>query len=298
MPRAGLATKTHDLISAAELILWDIQPATVRAVCYKLFVGGHIPNMEKASTNRVSRALVTARENGWIPWDWIVDEGRQITRTPRWDDPAQFVETVRNAYRKDWWSSQPNMVIVVSEKATIRGAIQPALDEYGVPFIPIKGFSSATTLNELAKQSAEDDREWHWIYIGDFDPSGMCISEVDMLARLKKYGARGVIERIAITSTDRATMPHELTFSAHTKKSDSRYPWFVENYGSVCVELDALDPRELRTRVDRAIFECIDHDLWDRAKVTEVAELASIREFVTDWKNLFSGEPQNTPEAA
>jgi hypothetical protein len=47
--------------------LSEIQPATVRAVCYKLFVGGLIKSMKKTETNKVSRALVLAREQDEIP---------------------------------------------------------------------------------------------------------------------------------------------------------------------------------------------------------------------------------------
>ncbi len=72
MPR-GLARKTQDLIDAAALILAEIQPATVRGVCYQLFNRKLIPDMLKNSTAKVSRVLVQARERELIPWGWIVD---------------------------------------------------------------------------------------------------------------------------------------------------------------------------------------------------------------------------------
>jgi hypothetical protein len=46
-----------DLIEAAHAILAEIHPATVKAVCYRLFVAGVIPDMSKASTKRVSIAV-------------------------------------------------------------------------------------------------------------------------------------------------------------------------------------------------------------------------------------------------
>jgi hypothetical protein len=66
MPR-GRTQRTRDLIAAAAGILAEIQPATVRAVCYRLFVAGLLPNMGKSATNGVSSQLVYAREAGLIP---------------------------------------------------------------------------------------------------------------------------------------------------------------------------------------------------------------------------------------
>lgn len=68
MPR-GKATKTIALVRAAIEELQRIQPASVRAVCYRLFTRGVIPDMNRNSTQRVGRALVWAREQGYVPWE-------------------------------------------------------------------------------------------------------------------------------------------------------------------------------------------------------------------------------------
>src|SRR5689334_192626 len=99
MSGRGKARKTLDLIHAARGILAEIQPATVRAVCYRLFTMGLIDSMAKAETNKVSTQLTWAREQGIIPWRWIVDETRAAERVSAWADPAQYVETVKRSYR-------------------------------------------------------------------------------------------------------------------------------------------------------------------------------------------------------
>ena len=53
------------------------QPITGRGVGYKLFTQGLIPSMARNEMRRVYRLLLTAREQGIIPWDWIVDETRE-----------------------------------------------------------------------------------------------------------------------------------------------------------------------------------------------------------------------------
>ncbi len=59
--KRGKAQKTLNLIDAAAQILCEIQPSTVRAVCYRLFTLGMIESMGKSETNKVSRQLVYAR---------------------------------------------------------------------------------------------------------------------------------------------------------------------------------------------------------------------------------------------
>jgi hypothetical protein len=165
-----------DLIDAAQDILEEIQPATVRAVCYRLFVANVIPDMSTRSTARVSKQLTWARENDQLPWEWIVDETREAERIQSWDDPATYIRAVRRAYRKDLWSDQENPVEVWSEKGTVRGTLAPVLDEYGVTFRVMHGFASATALRQAAENSL--DRAFTVLYVGDYDPSGMHMSDV------------------------------------------------------------------------------------------------------------------------
>jgi hypothetical protein len=48
-----------------------------------------------------------AREQGIIPWDWIVDETRTLERVSTWDDPEQDARVVATSYRRDFWNQQP-----------------------------------------------------------------------------------------------------------------------------------------------------------------------------------------------
>lgn len=73
----GKSSKTIERLNAAIEILEEIQPATVRAICYRLFVLGLIPDMSKSSTNSISRILTQGREDGDIVWSYIVDETRE-----------------------------------------------------------------------------------------------------------------------------------------------------------------------------------------------------------------------------
>src|SRR5919106_2154528 len=81
--RGKSAANLH-LIETSYEILEEIQPASVRAVCYRLFVDDLIPDVSKSSTGRVSKQLIYARRQGVIPWEWIVDETREVEKEPVW----------------------------------------------------------------------------------------------------------------------------------------------------------------------------------------------------------------------
>lgn len=280
----GKAQKSLDLIDAAYRILSEIQPASVRAVCYKLFNEKLIASMAKSETNRVGQQLTWARENDLIPWAWIVDGTRTIERPTSWDSPEDVLKAAAHGYRRDWWEQQQHRVLLCSEKSTVAGTVRPATDGFGVGFLSLHGYSSATSTHDVAELSLEDDRPLTLLYIGDRDPSGMHMSERDLPDRLERYGGEVEIRRIALTADDTIYLGDAPSFSVEEKRKDPRYNWFVQRYGRRCWELDALDPNVLRERVEAAIREYIDWEAWERCSKVEEVERASLLEFAGAWK--------------
>jgi hypothetical protein len=282
----GKARKSLNLVMAAKAILEEIQPASVRAVCYRLFVMNVIDNMSKNETNKVSRQLTWAREAGIIPWDHIVDETREAERVSAWEDPAAYVETVKRAYRRDRWADQSNWIEVWSEKGTIRGTLAPVLNEYGVTFRVMHGYSSSTALYQVAGETVAAERRLIVLYVGDWDPSGLHMSEADLPTRLREYGAWVRLYRLALDAEDVASedLP---AFDASTKRTDPRYGWYRDRYRNPrCWELDALSPVILRKRVEQAILDRLDLTAWNRAEVTEKAERESLNTILTAWPGI------------
>ena len=139
-----------------------------------------------------------------------------------WDDPADYACCVARSYRRDFWNQQPIRVEVWSEKGTVRGVLAPVLDEYAVGFRVMHGFSGATTVHDVAQD--DDGRALIVLYVGDFDPSGMFMSEDDLPARLAKYDGDHVkLKRIALTRSHTRGLP---SFPATDKRKDPRYKWF------------------------------------------------------------------------
>jgi hypothetical protein len=53
----GKSQRSWELIAAARSILEEIQPTTIRSVCYQLFIRRLISSMKRNETNRVSTQL-------------------------------------------------------------------------------------------------------------------------------------------------------------------------------------------------------------------------------------------------
>jgi hypothetical protein len=272
----GRAQKTIELLEAAIHILEEIQPATVRAVCYRLFVEKLLPSMEKTNTNRISRLLTQAREDGDLDWDWVVDETREAERINSWQDVAAFGETVKGSYRKNYWSMQSEWIEIWSEKGTVRGTLAPILNEYGITFRVMHGHGSATAVHAAAEETADSDKTLTVLYVGDWDPSGMHMSEIDLPDRLDRYGGNVDLVRVAIDVEDTDPAAGVPWFPAADKTNDPRHRWFVERSGHKCWELDALSPPVLRDRIENRILGCLDVGAWVRAMQIEAAERESM----------------------
>jgi hypothetical protein len=258
---------------------------------------------------KVSRLLVIAREEGTIPWGWIVDPTREVETVPAWTDPEEFAANVTSQYRRHKWQAQPCHVEVWSEKSTVAGTLRPVLQQYEVPFQSVHGWSSATSVHAAAAANEQREQSTVILYVGDRDPSGMGMSETDLPRRLAKYSvgmgcdddelddgtiadilddAQLTIRRIALTEVDTRRLGGAVAFPASDKRSDPRYRWFVNRYGAQCWELDAMNPADLRDRVEQEIRALIEPTAWGRYVEAERLERDSIAATCRTWTSILS----------
>ena len=284
--RRGKAAKTVALEQAILRIVEKRHPVTVRGVCYALFAEGLIASMSDNETKRISRVMTEMRETDVLDWTRIVDGSRSAVRPVLWNDPDERINYAVRTYRRDNWQDQPFHVELWSEKSTVQGVLGPVLDYYGVTFRVMKGFGSHTVVRQAAEDSidAPDDKPCIALYVGDWDPSGLFMSQVDLPARLARYGGEWTLERIALVAEDLPGTPH---FDSATKKEDARYTWYLQNTPldpHKAWELDAMDPNDLRERVEKEIVALIDPDAWNRALEVEAAEVESMKAFHATWR--------------
>src|SRR5580704_9550135 len=127
-------------------------------------------------------------------------------------------------------------------------------------------------------QQHDDGRPLVILYVGDFDPSGMFMSEADLPNRFAKYGGDHItLRRIALT---RQHVNGLLSFPATDKRKDPRFAWFVKNHGKRCWELDAMDPNALRACVKSEIKKLIEPVAWRRCETVNRAERESLKTII------------------
>jgi hypothetical protein len=269
---------TKRLIAQAAHILTEESPMTVRQLFYRLVSIAAISNTRN-DYQRVSMAMTKARNDGRIGFDLIVDRSRPEYMPLVFDDLPEYLETIKNDYRKDYWTLQPNRVEVWCEKDAVVGSIEGVTDDLGVRIRVARGFLSTTRAYEMAQAIRRSTKPMTVFYLGDHDPSGRRIEE-DLGERIRSYGAEFGIKRLAIHAADIAKFKLP---PLRVKESDSRADGFLRKYSNTCVELDALPPVELRRRVRQAINGLLDDDLWHRAVLVEEAEIASIEQVMKRW---------------
>ena len=288
--RRGKAGRTVELEAAIVRIVADRNPITVRGVCYALFTMGLIPDMSVNSTGKISRVMTDMREVDELDWTLIVDGSRAVDRASLWGNPGEIIRAAVKTYRRNNWQDQPSLVEVWREKSTVQGVLAPVLGDLGVTFRVMKGFGSFTAVRQAAVDSLDlpDDRAAVALYVGDWDPSGLYMSEMDLPRRLERYGSLWSFERIAIVHDDLAGLPH---FDTATKSGDVRLKWYLENTTAdprKSWELDAMDPNDLRERVRDAIEGYMDMDVWNGALAIEAVEKESMLDFHKTWTDRLS----------
>jgi hypothetical protein len=306
------------MIDALVAITAPIQPCNVRALAYQLFNRKLIPSMEKKHTKKVSNWSVIAREEDMMPWEWITDPTRAEQAVATWADPVAYASAVQRSYRRNKWLDQPTHISMWSEKATVEGTIRPVLERYEVPFQVLHGWSGATPVWDMAQANLRRRQSTLIVYIGDYDPSGLYMSDVDLPQRLARYSTnapadknidldgalraladvRLEIRRIALTKADTKALGPTTRFPASDKtdtaekKGDSRHDWFVRNHGHWCWELDALSPKVLRERLEEAIVGALDQESWERYTLIEEVERKAIVETCQSWGSMSGQVPK------
>ena len=195
---------------------------------------------------------------------------REPRHVAMWDDLADFAETAAAAYRRDVWATQPHRLEVWLEKDALSGVFGQVLQRYGVTLNVGRGYDSWTSIWEAGRRLDDDTTV---LYFGDFDPSGEDMVR-SLAERLGFFGCQPEIVKVALTVEDIARyglppMP--------AKRTDSRAPAFIAEYGDRAVELDALPPPILRERLEAAVCDLMDLEALEEVKRLEEQERESLR---------------------
>jgi len=257
----------------------EMQPCTVRQVFYQATVR-HLVEKTEGGYERVQRALADLRNDCAMPWSWIVDNTRWMRKPRTWDRMQDAVEHTARTYRRSLWANSGVYVEVWLEKDALAGVVVPVTDQYDVPLMVSRGYSSLTFLHASARYIRDLDRPAVIYHLGDFDPSGRDAAK-KIEATLRRFAPDAEIEfeEIAVVPWQIKgwNLPGRLT-----KTTDSRSKnWEAGD----SVELDAIDANRLRYLVESAILQHVDLDELAVVRAAEQSE----REHLKTWAQMFGG---------
>jgi hypothetical protein len=248
-------------------------PLTVRQVFYQLSSRNKVDKSEKGY-RQTANHLKEMRFKGVIPFGYFADNSRYQIKPDSYGNMYDFLNTMQDYYRRDFWNSQNVYIEIWVEKDALRSVFAPVTKKYDVPLMVAKGYSSLTFLYEAAENIKYQQKNGKQVYIyqfGDHDPSGVNAGEkIHETLRLLCDGI--IYERIALT-------PEQITKynlqTRPTKKSDTRSKGFNDE----SCELDALPPDVLRGLIRNCIEQHINPDDLQKHEAIEVAELETLNIF-------------------
>lgn len=251
--------QVEEIKAVAREELATANPMTLRQVHYRIVARADTTYTNtQGDYNQLSKWLVAERLSGAIPWDWIEDRLRKPRRVNMFEDLEEFITVARHSYRRDVWPDQPDYLEVFVEKDALSAIFEEVLDSYGVTLNVGRGYSSWSSIKAAADRF---DVGGTILYFGDFDPSGedMVRALEESLANpdLPNGGSFPTVIKCALTPEDIDTYNLPPDF---TKATDTRAAAFVERYGDVAVELDALPVAVLRDRIEQEIESRMDAD--------------------------------------
>ncbi len=232
------------------------QPMSVRHAYYRAVVDGLVPKTE-AGYAKVQRALATMRLEGEIPFPWITDNTRWMRKTDTYSDLGDMLAQAAQLYRRDLWSRANVRVECWCESDSIAGVIFEATDEWAVPLMPVKGFSSITFARSAAMEMNHVGMPVEIFYVGDHDPAGL-----DIERNLRQYLTEWLTVPLNFTRLGVTwDQVEELDLPGTTPKKSYGFP--------MAVEAEALPAPLLRELVHDAIAQHVDpHEL----EILQIAE--------------------------
>lgn len=301
--RDRIGPRKMKMLSAVQEVLRQYEqylPITVRKIHYGLL---NDPPLKDAadpesiycndvnSYKNLVSLLTRARIEGFIDWDAITDETRTLTTWLTWDNAALFfndrLKKFLNGYARNVLQSQPNFIVVMSEKQTCDAMTQQITRKFVLPTICGRGFSSVDSLHEVYLQYQREKALYGKkkiipILMTDFDPDGEGM--VDNIWRFMRddmgLASGEIVIHKAALRLDQIDGLHENATEA--KETSTRFPAWKCKYGAeqLTYELEALEPAVYQDILVEAIESLINVDLFNgeaKKADTDVQQIAKIR---------------------
>lgn len=260
---------------AKAFVLAHPEGVTLRQCFYHLVASGDLRNTPK-DYDYLGERTIPGRMDGSFPE--FIEHGRQVIENEVWASPHDALADLAGFYRRDRTEGQPYNLILGVEKLGITQQLSVWFGDLGIPIVPMSGSASYTLMSKLEQRAQADPRETILIYMGDLDATGWNIGLNDLPKRLPSI----TVERIGLTETQVAQ--YGLTVYDGKPKDPNAARFMAAHPGMALVggipgqvELDALDPNDLRDLYQKAIDQYWDASAGKHALAQEALDIAALR---------------------
>lgn len=269
---------------------------TLRQLFYRLVAEGTLRNIDY-HYSRLSELTAEGRRKDAFPA--LSDRGRHILRPRTFSDTSDSLDWLTRNYLVDRTEGQDVQLYLGVEKNAMAGLMQDWYEDWGIPILPLGGYSSETLERDVMAAIEADGRKAVLIYAGDFDASGEDIGR-SFVAHTQDAWA----ETIRIGLSEELIEAHRLPV-LRGKVDDSRAEGFVARHvafhdrydfglartkgGKVLrvpaqVEMDALEPMALNGLFRDAIERYWDWSKYDAALDREEAGRRKLASLARVWR--------------
>ena len=253
----------------------DFLPVSVRQIHYNLLNYNVLTDNSNPESkyinndkcyNKLVKLISKARFSKFIPFEYIVDETRPVALNQFDNNADEFVDRNINSFLKDYWrnltQSQPNHIEVVAEKMTLKSIINSVCSDYCIPCTIGRGYSSIRPIYDIKCRFEKSGKEKLIVlFLTDFDPDGQGIATA-LTETLQEFGISPVVHKVGITHEQ--FMNLDARFKFPVKTTSSRSANFINEYGSLVAELEALSPKQIQNILRDSIKSALDIDLYNQ----------------------------------
>lgn len=278
----GLSKKSLEKLSWVHQVVDEFReylPLTVRQIYYQL-VGKDLIENNQNSYKRTCELIKNARMEGLLDWNVVEDRTRIFNENNGFDNTRDFIqnecEIVLKGYKRDLMQNQPCYIEIWIEKDALSTIFQRIANQYTIPLMICKGYSSVTFLNNYYKRAINRNQPLVILYYGDFDPSGQ-----DMPRHYREHlSEKGLDVKVEMGSLNYNQILHfNLPNNPDALKiNDKRSKEFIKKHGHISVELDAMKPGDLQSILINDIETWIDSDEYELQVEMEYDDLAELDE--------------------
>jgi hypothetical protein len=191
-------------------------PTSARFLYYELVQRGvlskHATGKRRPDQN-LHDALMDVREDGQIPWDWIVDETRSLEDYTGYASVRDGVLAQLPYIKLDPWRDRAPMIL--TESRSLAGVLRGVVRDYRARIASTNGQVGGFLRTDIAPILSPGDTVG---YLGDFDLSGGQIE--DNTRRVLEREVRGELDWTRIALTEAQVRDYDLP---RIVKRDRRY---------------------------------------------------------------------------